>query len=567
MSKKGFLCPIVTVFSLIILCIFFACNNNAEQPPATDIAKSPQELDVKATDIIESALGYAAGHEGRIDDSIQLVNTRLLQSLYENSDYITLWSSQEQLKPVADSLRNFISDACLYGLFPADYHHSLLDSINRMFLSDTFSRTARRDAVLWAKVDLMMTDAFFQLVSDLKLGRLPQDSITQRKDSVLGDEFYIDRFQLAQQGSSLTSIFQALEPKHAGYHMLKEGLKAFLDSADYKIYTKVPVRKDTINFKQALSQRLFEGGFIGDDSLRVDSVKLAKAIKSFQQSKGITADGKIGDETIRVLNTSDKERFVRIALTLDKYKMLPDSLPWRHVWVNLPGYYMKLIEEDSVLLFSKIICGKEITRTPLLTSAISNMVTYPQWTIPESIIAKEVLPAAKKDPGYFAEKGYSLVNDKGDEVDPYLVDWAKYKKGIPFNVVQGSGDENALGILKFNFPNKYAVYLHDTNQRYLFARNMRSLSHGCVRVQEWEKLAYNIVRFDNVEKYPDTMSPTEDSLTTWLQRKEKHIVPVRKKLPLFIRYFTCEGKGGKIVFYDDIYGEDKALQEKFFAGK
>jgi len=237
------------------------------------------------------------------------------------------------------------------------------------------------------------------------------------------------------------------------------------------------------------------------------------------------------------------------------------------VWVNLPGFYMRLMENDSVLLFSKIICGKEITRTPLLTSAISNMVTYPQWTIPESIIVKEVLPAAKKDPGYFAEKGYSLVTDKGDEVDPYLVDWTKYKKGIPFNVVQGSGDENALGILKFNFPNKYAVYLHDTNQRYLFARNMRSLSHGCVRVQEWGKLAYNIVRFDNLEKYPDTVSPTEDSLTTWLQRKEKHTVPVRKKLPLFIRYFTCEGKNGKIVFYDDMYGEDKALQEKFFAGK
>ena len=564
MSRKGFLCPIV--FSLFILCIFFACNN-AQQPPASDIAKTPQELDIKATDIIESALGYAAGHEGRIDDSIQLVNTNLLQLIYEKNDYITLWSSQEQLKPVGDSLRNFINDANLYGLFPADYHHSLLDSINRLFLADSFSRSARRDAVLWAKIDLMMTDAFFHLVSDLKLGRLPQDSITQRKDSVLADEFYFDQFQSAHQGGSLTAIFQALEPKHAGYHLLKNGIKSFLDSADYKIYTRVPYRKDTVNFKQALQQRLLEGGFIASDSLQADSAKLVQAIKAFQQSKGITADGKIGDATIRMLNTSDRERFVRIAITLDKYKMLPDSMPSRHVWVNLPGYYMKLIQDDSVLLSSKIICGKEITRTPLLTSAISNMVTYPQWTIPESIIAKEVLPAAKKDPGYFAAKGYSLINDKGDEIDPYMVDWTKYKKGIPFNVVQGSGDENALGILKFNFPNKYAVYLHDTNQRYLFARNIRSLSHGCVRVQEWEKLAYNIVRFDNKEKYPDSMSPTEDSLTTWLQRKEKHTVPVRKKLPVFIRYFTCEGKDGKVVFYDDIYGEDKALQERFFAGK
>ena len=564
MSSKGLLYPFL--FSFLTLCILSACND-AKQPPATDIAKTPQELDIKASDIIQSALGYASGHEGRIDDSIQLVNTDLLQLIYDNNQYTTLWSSQERWKPIGDSLRNFIGEAKLYGLFPDDYHFSLLDSINKQFQADSFASSARRDAVLWAKTDLMLTDAFVQMVSDLKLGRLPQDSLTQRKDSVLSDDFYIQQFQIAQQRGSLTDIFHELEPKHAGYRLLKEGIKAFLDSADYKIYTIVPPRKDTANFKQALKQRLLEGGFISNDSLPIDSAKLTAAIKSFQQSKGITADGKIGEETIRTLNISDKERFVRIAITLDKYKMLPDSMPPRYIWVNLPGYYMQLIEVDTVLLLSKIVCGKEITPTPQLTSAISNLVTYPQWTIPVSIIVKEVLPAAKKDPGYFAKKGYSLIDDKGDEVDPYTVDWSKYKKGIPFKVVQGSGDENALGILKFNFPNKYAVYLHDTNQRYLFARAIRSLSHGCVRVQEWEELAYNIVRYDNKEKFTDTSSPTEDSLTAWLLRKEKHTIPIRKKLPLYIRYFTCEGKNGKVVFYDDIYGDDKGLREKFFAGK
>ena len=145
-------------------------------------------------------------------------------------------------------------------------------------------------------------------------------------------------------------------------------------------------------------------------------------------------------------------------------------MPSRYVWVNLPGYYMQLMQDDSVLITSKIVCGKKITRTPLLTSAISNLVTYPQWTIPESIIAKEILPGIKKDSNYLSKKGYSLIDSKGDEIDPHTVDWSKYKKTIPYKVVQGSGDENALGILKFNFPNKYAVYLHDTNQRYLFSR-------------------------------------------------------------------------------------------------
>jgi murein L,D-transpeptidase YcbB/YkuD len=132
-------------------------------------------------------------------------------------------------------------------------------------------------------------------------------------------------------------------------------------------------------------------------------------------------------------------------------------------------------------------------------------------------------------------------------------------------VIQGSGDDNALGILKFNFNNKYAVYLHDTNQRYLFAQAVRSLSHGCVRVQEWEKLAYNILEYDYTDE--KKLQAKEDSLSAWLVRKEKHSIGVRNRLPVYLRYISCEGVNGNVVFYDDIYGEDKQLQEKYFAGK
>jgi L,D-transpeptidase YcbB len=563
MSSKGLLYPLL--FSLFLLCIFSSCNN--AKPPETAIVSTPEELEIKASDIIRSSIEYAGDNEGKIDDSIQLNNTKLVQLIYENNQFASLWSNKEQWIPLGDSLRNFIDEAKLYGLFPEDYHFAAIDSINKQFLADTFAKAARRDAVLWSKTDLMLTDAFVHIVNDLKLGRLPQDSISQRKDSVMTDEFYLQQFQLLQQKGSLVEVFHSLEPQHMGYRALKKGIKKFLDSADYKIYTIVPSRKDTANFKEALKKRLYEGGFITSDSLAADSIQLTQAIKTFQQSKGITVDGKAGEGTIRTLNFSDRDKFVRIAITLDRYKMLPDTMPSRYIWVNLPGYYMQLIQDDSVLIRSKIVCGKKITRTPLLTSAISNLVTYPQWTIPESIIAKEILPGIKKDSNYLSKKGYSLIDGKGDEIDPHTVDWLKYKKTIPYKVVQGSGDENALGILKFNFPNKYAVYLHDTNQRYLFERDMRSLSHGCVRIQQWEKLAYSIVRYDNQEKYSDGPSPVEDSMTTWLGRKEKHIIPVRKKLPLYIRYFTCEGKDGKLLFYDDIYGEDKDLHEKYFGGK
>jgi murein L,D-transpeptidase YcbB/YkuD len=249
--------------------------------------------------------------------------------------------------------------------------------------------------------------------------------------------------------------------------------------------------------------------------------------------------------------------------------MLPAKMPEKYLWVNLAAYSMQLKDSDTVRISSRVVIGKPLTRTPELTSAISEMITYPQWSVPQSIIVKEFLPELKKDPGYLAKKGFSLLNMKNEEIDPYFVDWSKYKLGIPYKIVQGSGDDNALGIMKFNFPNKYAVYLHDTNQRYLFAQASRAFSHGCVRVQEWQKLCNYILQNDStyVTSLGNNSFTKADSVSKWLVKKEKHFIPVKLRIPLFIRYFTCEGKDGRIVFYDDIYDEDTRLREKYFAGK
>jgi murein L,D-transpeptidase YcbB/YkuD len=149
-------------------------------------------------------------------------------------------------------------------------------------------------------------------------------------------------------------------------------------------------------------------------------------------------------------------------------------------------------------------------------------------------------------------------------VDPYTIDWSKFRESIPYNVVQGSGDENALGVMKFNFPNKFSVYLHDTNQRYLFSKSSRALSHGCVRVQAWQELSNFILKNDSL--YSEKAVPS-DSVSTWLALKEKHVIPVRKKIPLFIRYLSCEAKDDTVVFYEDVYGEDRRIREKIFSDK
>lgn len=559
----------ISAFTLLIG-LLPSCKNPTPKPEAKEIVAKPEDIDKKTGEIITQALQYASDNAGKIDDSISLRQPVVAKFIYSQQGSKGIWSQKEEWTPLGDSLFEFIQQSKLYGLFPQDYHIHQLNSIRTRITGDSVDR---KDAALWARADVMFTDAFIQMVSDIKLGRLPNDSVSQRTDSVLSQEFFQQQLVELLKPGSIKQLAQSLEPVNQDYQALKAAIPAFLDSADFSHHTTIVFpTKDTAAFKESLLKRLSEeDSLIADSTVYSDSFHVSKYILKYQKRKGLTADGKFGKQVLNSLNTSDSDRFVRIAISLDRYKLLPPAMPEKYLWVNLPGYYLQLREADSVRIQSKIICGKPLTRTPLLTSSISNMVTYPQWTIPESIILKEVLPGLKKDTNYLAKKGYVLIDMNEQEVNPATVNWAKYKKGIPYKVIQGSGDDNALGILKFNFNNKYAVYLHDTNQRYLFSQDVRSLSHGCVRVQSWQKLAYYIMANDSISAIKiDSIKPRfmpSDTLRAWLTRKEKHTLPVKNRIPLFIRYITCEGKKGKVVFYEDIYGEDKMLRQRYFAGK
>ena len=305
------------------------------------------------------------------------------------------------------------------------------------------------------------------------------------------------------------------------------------------------------------------------DQIKIfDSAALYNVITSYQRKNNFIADGKISGKLIKHLNLTDKEKLKRIFISLDRYKELPDSMPNKYIWVNLPSFYLRVWDNDIIRLSSKIICGKPTTPTPILYGAINEMITYPTWTVPTSIIKKEMLPGLKKSTGYLARKGLKLLDSKGANIDPATIDWSKYSKGIPYKIQQGSGDRNALGVMKFNFQNPFDVYLHDTNQRYFFNNSMRALSHGCVRVQEWKELAFYISKNDSVNvTMGNSVLYNNDSITNWLDKKERHRIPVKNKIPLFIRYITCEGTNGVIKFYDDIYDEDKRMAEIYFANQ
>jgi murein L,D-transpeptidase YcbB/YkuD len=552
--------------AIILLCFISSCNNNNIPPPQKELVNTPEQMKKKVPDIIKKIIVQITDNAGKLD-SVSILQTSALQYLYDKSDNEPKWSKKAEWTIAADSLIRFIENARLYGLFPDDYHLKNISVIKERIANDTL---AKKDAVLWSKADILFTDALVQIIRDVKLGHLQKDSITLSNDSSFSNEFYEQQLQKIIQTNSIGEVIDSLEPSINAYHELKAGIKKFLDSAVFKDYTYVPYPiYDSANFRPALHRRLFEANLLDSGYASADSFQLSKAIKEFQRQKKLKADGRAGYETIRFLNLTDKDKFFRIALSLDKYKMLPAKMPEKYVWINLAGYYLQLWENDSVKIYSKVVVGKPLTRSPELNSAISEMITYPQWSVPQSIIVKEFLPELKKDPGYLEKKGFSLLDGKNEEVDPYFIDWSKYKTGIPYKIVQGSGDDNALGIMKFNFPNKYAVYLHDTNQRYLFSQSSRALSHGCVRVQEWEKLSNYILQNDSLyTQLSGKGSFTRaDSVVGWLMRKEKHFIPVKNKIPLFIRYFTCEGHDGKIFFYDDIYNEDHRLRERYFATK
>ena len=543
--------------------LFFSCKHKHVEKKA-DVVQDPAKMDDRVSENIISFLSFPDFPGYHLPDSTALQYFPVLENYYKETSHAAMWSSKEKWSGYAGALVNYLQQAELQGLFKEDYHFSKIIRLKTLLDSNA---DKRRDAVLWANAELLMTDAFAGLLCDLKQGRLQPDSLSWKYDTAKYNNFFAANIEKLRNGENLDSILAHVQPQHEGYRLLKSSIQKFVDSMDPRVYTYLTFPyKDSLLFLRQFRKRMEEAGI--SIAANADSTALSNAVKSYQKKAGITADGKIGNGVVKSLNLTDHERFNVIALTLDKYKALPAKMPEKYIWVNLPAYYLKMWQSDTVVFESKVICGKPATPTPLLTSAITDIVIFPTWTVPTSIISKDMLPGLKRNSNYLSRKGLYLLNNNGERIDPASVNWARYSKGIPYRIQQGSGDDNALGVIKFNFSNPFSVYLHDTNQRYLFKNGVRCLSHGCVRVQEWQKLANYIVQNDSLlAKKNDSLKCNTDSIKNWIAHKERHTIDVKNKIPLFIRYFGCEAMNGSLKFYDDIYGDDRALAQKYFAGK
>jgi len=402
--------------TILILCLFIIACHHTEKPKDKQIVANPQEMNSTTSEHIKAVLEFALQNKGKVDDSIRLNLADIVAAFYGSEEYEPVWSNKEKWQPLADSLFQFIADAEQEGLFPKDYHFKNLQTLKNKLDTDSLKRM---DAALWTRADVMLTDAFMHIAKDLKHGRLQPDSVTINKDSLPVSDFFIKNLNSLLATKQFTALIDSLQPSNKGYQELKKGIKSFLDSMDRRTYTYVnyPFKKgdakDSLFFIKNLQKRLSESDAISAANVLPDSAELSSAIQKFQRFKGIKPDGKVSSAIIKVLNTSDAERFKRIAITLDRYKQLPDTMPEKYIWVNLPGYYLLVMDHDTVALESKVICGKPDTRTPLLNSQITDMVTYPTCTVTNSIIAKQYLRKLKINPGYLEKIGFKLVDSNG----------------------------------------------------------------------------------------------------------------------------------------------------------
>lgn len=546
------------LLSALVIAGTYACQS-PEKPPEHDIVQAEESWEIRTTRNVRDNIAYALANDGKLNDSIRLEFIGLLHGAYKDNRHELIWSIKGTPNRIAENLYSFIAEAPQHGLYPSDYSSAQLHNFRSLIAADSL---ARKDAALWARHDLTLTNAFFALVRDLKHGRLPKDSTTLRRDSVLTDSFYIAQLRAAVESRQLNEVFAALEPRHRGYDSIRAFLPAFLDTADFSPYTHlVYPYKDSAAFYQSLQQRLYELKFLDTVVSSPDTALLAATIRRYQQAKKLKVTGRPNESLVNSLNWTDQERFRAIAINMDRYKHLPDTMPYTYIWVNLPSYMLTVWDSGFVEMESRVIVGTPKTTTPLLKSNVTNFITFPQWTVPYSIIFKEMLPQIQRNINYLAKQNLMVVDKNDSIIDPAKIQWSKLSKtNFPYLIKQREGDDNSLGVIKFNFYNKYSVYLHDTNARWLFSKSQRALSHGCVRVKEWQQLANFLVR-DMQEKYP------ADTLQSWIRRQEKHVVSGFPRVPVFIRYFTVEGKGGKLIFFEDIYKQDKAVAGRYFAGR
>lgn len=457
-----------------------------------------------------------------------------LRNLYKERNYEALWIRDSIFSEEGEELK-FVIDRSMWLGIPK----------NRI----QFAENKEKNIII---EELLLSARSAVVLQDLKHGMI-EDTIVKYKPAIPVDRVVFDDFTKNKDAVNFTYFMMENSCPDTNYRFMAKHLYSFCSSypMDNRAFQIKPMKEDSINAIPQTKEALESKGYLKKDASEED---FENALKTFQEHNGLKPDGKIGKYTVRALNESTFTKVLRAGLTLDKLRR-KEKYPEKFVQINLPEYLLRLVVNDSLKSVHNIVIGKETNTTPELKSRIYEIVVYPYWNVPYSIMSKEILPAAKANVNYFARNNFKIYR-KDVEIDPHSVNWKKIKENsFPYKVVQQPGPKNSLGIIKFEFHNKYSVYVHDSPQKSLFKTDIRSYSHGCMRCENPVELGRLLLDYDSIGRKGNAL--IGDSLDSLMSVGENFPIRLLKPVPIFVEYQTVSADKDRMIFHIDIYKRDE----------
>ncbi|MCU6186075.1 L,D-transpeptidase [Citrobacter cronae] len=370
----------------------------------------------------------------------------------------------------------------------------------------------------------------------------------------------INQWQVALDNGQLTSFIASLAPQHPQYAAMHESLlKLVSDTRPWPQLTSTATLRpgEWSNDIPALREILRRTGMLesvvstaAKEGRSAYGSELVEAVKRFQTWQGLGADGAIGPATRDWLNVTPAQRAGVLALNIQRLRLLPSDLS-TGIMVNIPAYSLVYYQNGNQVLASRVIVGRPDRKTPMMSSALNNVVVNPPWNVPPTLARKDILPKLWNDPGYLERHGYTVMRgwNSKETIDPWQVDWATITaSNLPFRFQQAPGARNSLGRYKFNMPSSDAIYLHDTPNHNLFQKDTRALSSGCVRVNKASELANMLLQ---------DAGWNDSRISDALKQGDTRYVNIRQNIPVNLYYLTAfVGADGRTQYRTDIYNYD-----------
>ena len=504
-------------------------------PLAMAIAR---ELSVNTTVMLDAAIN--AGSEDELELGIQ--------GFYQGRVFQPLWVSEQGLNPHGEMLLAAFERAGEHALDPQDYAPDRLRDL----------AGAARDTAALAELEVAISNTFVIYANHLTAGRVKPNEVNRSLNLFPKAPDPSVVLEYVESSEDFATAIDGLSPNTPNYARLKTALADYRAKEAAGGFTPVPegetlkpgmtdARLDTLRQRLA-EQDLFSPG---SHSGTVYDGALVEAVKLFQERHGLEVDGIIGKATLAEINVPISTRIGQMELNMERRRWMPDDLGPRYVFVNLADQNLKVVEDDKTVHTTRVVVGKPFHATPVFSDEMTYAEVNPYWTVPYSIATTEYLPMLQRDPGALQGKNIRVFSGNR-EIDPWSVAWSSYSRAsFPFTLRQDPGEGNALGRIKFMFPNKFNIYIHDTPSKSLFSRAQRSFSHGCIRAE---------APFDLGEALLGPDGWTKAKLETVRDSGERRVIKLSKPLPVHLTYLTAwVNKDGSVHFRSDIYERDKVL--------